>query len=102
MLSPISLVAAASALKADTPAGPTALTISAAQASAGLAQLASFTNAAVGVLCELSATCVRPSRMRSTVSLPAVTMGSQPMIRSAPAMLTRVVRMSSGWSLIST
>jgi hypothetical protein len=51
--------------------------------SAGFCQLALRTNAAVGVLCELSATWVRPSRMRSMVSLPALTIGSQPMIRSA-------------------
>ncbi len=102
MLSPIRRTDAASASKALTPCGPTACTICAAQACAGLAQLAFLTKAAVGVLCELSATWVRPSRMRSTVSLPAATIGSQPMMRSAPAMPTRVVRMSSSCSPTST
>ena len=76
--------------------------MAATQASAGFCQLAFFTKAAVGVLCELSATCVRPSRMRSTVSLPAVTSGSQPRMRSAAAIETRVVRMSSCAWAIST
>ena len=102
MLSPISLVEAASASKLPMPPTPTARAISAAQASAGFCQSAFFTNAAVGVLCELSATWVRPSRMRSIVSLPAATIGSQPMMRSAAAMLTRVVRMSRCSAPIST
>ena len=50
--------------------------------------------AAVGVLLEFSATWVRPSRIRNTVSLATATMGSQPITRSAAAIATRVVRMS--------
>ena len=107
MLSPISLVAMASALKAPklsappVPA-PTASAICAAHCSAGLNQLPLVTNAAVGVLCTFSATCVLPGRMRSKVSLLAVTSGSQPKIKSASAMLTRVVRMSFGASAMMT
>ena len=51
--------------------------------------------AAVGVLWPFSATWVRPFSMRCRVSLPAVTIGSQPKIKSAEAMPTRVVQMSS-------
>ena len=76
--------------------------MSAAQRSDGFCHAPSFTNAAVGVPCEFSATCVRPSRMRSMVSLLAATIGSHPKIKSAAAMPTRVVRMSSCDSPIST
>src|SRR5438128_1625775 len=82
MLSPISLVAAPSTLKLATSSGPTACAISATHASEGLAQLPFFTNAAVGVPWPLSATRVRPSRMRNTVSLPPVTvtkLGQKPL-----------------------
>ena len=94
-------VARVSASKAPRPS-PTARAICAAQASAGFCQSVLRTKAAVGELCELSATWVRPSRMRIRVSLPAATRGSQPRIRSAAAMPTRVVRMSSWRSPIST
>ena len=66
--------------------------------SAGFCQLPFFTKAAVGVLLLFRATRVRPARMRMVVSLDALTIGSQPMMRSAAAMPTRVVRISS-WVL---
>ena len=95
MVSPISCLAKESASKLPTPSTPTCAVISATHCSAGFCQLPFFTNAAVGVLLLFSATRVRPARMRRVVSLEALTMGSQPMIRSAAAMLTRVVRISS-------
>ena len=48
-------------------------------------------NAAVGVACEFSATYVRPSRIRLNVLLPAATMPSQAITRSAFAVSTLVV-----------
>ena len=92
----------ASALNSPTHASPTVRVTSATHCSDGFCQLPFLTKAAVGVPWTLSATLVRPSNMRDTVSLPAVTIGSQPMIRSAAAMLTRVVRMSSCLAPIST
>src|SRR3954463_9977740 len=71
MLSPSTRTASASALKAARLSAPTALPISVAHASAGFCQAGSLTKAAVGALWPLSATRVRPGRMRSTVSLPA-------------------------------
>ena len=102
MLSPIRRVAATSVLNAATASSPTVLTMSLTQASAGFCQLAFLTKAAVGAAWEFSATCVRPLSMRSRVSVLAATTGSQPMMRSAPAMPTRVVRMASCEAPIST
>jgi hypothetical protein len=76
--------------------------MSSRQLSLGLAQAPFFTNAAVGVAKPLMATRVRPGRMRTMVSLPAVTMGSQPKIKSAAAVDTRVVRISSCCCAINT
>ena len=64
-------------------------------ASPGLLQLAFFTKAAVGALWLFMTTWLRPARRRMEVSLPAVTIGSQPMTRSAQAIPTRVVRIAS-------
>ena len=81
---------------------PTACKMSSKQLSLGLAQAPFFTNAAVGVAKPLMATRVRPGRMRTMVSLPAVTIGSQPNIKSAAAVDTRVVRISSCCCAINT
>ena len=67
-----------------------------------MCQLPFLTKAAVGALCAFNATWVRPGRRRNKVSLCAPTMGSHASTRSAAAVLTRVVRMSSGRAASST
>ncbi len=96
MLSPKSWVAMASASTVPKAEGSSkALAMAARHASPGLFQLAFLTKAAVGALWLLSATWLRPARKRILVSLPAVTIGSQPITKSAQAMPTRVVRIAS-------
>ena len=58
--------------------------------------------AAVGVWWVLRAMCVRPARITASVAGKAVTMGSQPITRSASAVPTLVVKMASGRSAICT
>ena len=103
MLSPSSWLAMPSASTQPRAVGSCNVSaICAMQASPGLAQLAFLTNAAVGALWLLMTTWLRPARRRMDVSLPAVTMGSQPITRSAQAIPTRVVRMASCVLPIST
>ena len=93
MLSPSNWVATRLASNAPKlfASPPSASRMSATQLSLGLAHAPFFTKAAVGVPWPLMATRVRPGRIRNMVSLPALTIGSQPSTKSAAAVDTRVV-----------
>ncbi len=91
MLSPSSCTATCSASKLPSSSGPTAWASALAQRSSGACQSGLVTKAAVGEPWLLSATKVRPGCITDMVVGVAVTIGSQPITRSALAMSTLVV-----------